>query len=274
MVATLAVFGLLIRAIRKFEIGRSRGDEKVDPLGPLRLGFGSLTPGNIISWDVPSHGAGGLIANVIIANIAQCIFSVLYFAYNALFTYMAQAQEWSEYAFAWKSLRVSTRPYYRQRTTRFLTLPYIIALPLMVTSAAIHWLVSLSIFVVSVDVYGLTDSSTDLLEPELLPKNAILTCGYTAVAMLIVVIIGIIMVLVLLTFGAQKLRPGSPPLVGSCSAAIASACHPAASMVDPDAALGHVRWGVVIENEKEYYAFYGRRRLVEELGEKVEDRYI
>lgn len=73
-----------------------------------------------------------------------------------------------------------------------------------------------------------------------------LTCGYSPSAILAVIVVGILMVGILLVFGLRRYESGMP-VAGSCSLAIAAACHP-----DPeekeyrtgqDIASGEVKWG-------------------------------
>jgi len=47
-------------------------------------------------------------------------------------------------------------------------------------------------------------------------------------------------------FGLRK-YPGKIPLVGSCSAAIAAACHPIGDDLAPDTVEKPLKWGVVGE---------------------------
>ena len=120
----------------------------------LGLGIGTITPQTMIRYkSFPTAGATSLIANVLIANVGQLVLSVLYFGYNALFTCMAQAIEWSDFAFRRKGLRVSSSPKGYRRSTYFLQLPYRYAVPLIALSGVLHWLVSQSIFLIDVELY-------------------------------------------------------------------------------------------------------------------------
>lgn len=63
-----------------------------------------------------------------------------------------------------KPLRV-TAPQGQQRSTYYLHLPYRYSVPLIVTSALLHWLVSQSIFLVRIDEYknsSLTSTSSQV----------------------------------------------------------------------------------------------------------------
>ncbi|KAF2175728.1 hypothetical protein K469DRAFT_743214 [Zopfia rhizophila CBS 207.26] len=118
-----------------------------------RLGYGAVDPRAIIDWPIRDT-----VSNVLLANLAQPILSFLYFSYNGLFTCMLLGYEWSQYAHRRKGLRVSRAPSGEQRSTYFLQLPYRFALPLMVLSGVLHWLVSQSIFLVSIDLYDFQGS--------------------------------------------------------------------------------------------------------------------
>ena len=172
------------------------------------------------------------MAMILLANLPQLVLSSLYFMYNSLYTCMLSATEWSRFARDRKALRV-TSPTHTQRSTYWLALPWRYSLPLSMASSLMHWLVSQSIFLARVDVYD--------------PRNehgseSISTCGYSAYAIVIVIIVGTTMVLALLITGYRKLDPGIP-LVGSCSLAISAACH--RPVDDEHAALMPVQWGAV-----------------------------
>ena len=171
------------------------------------------------------------MAMVLLANSPQLVLSSLYFMYNSLYTCMLSATEWSRSARHRKALRV-TSPTHAQRSTYWLALPWRYSLPLSMTSSLMHWLISQSIFLARVGVY----------DPRNEPIQTISTCGYSAYAIVIVIIVGSTMVLALLVNGFRKLDSGMP-LVGSCSLAISAACH--RPLEDKDAALKPVQWGAV-----------------------------
>ncbi|BCS26984.1 uncharacterized protein APUU_60032A [Aspergillus puulaauensis] len=112
-----------------------------------KLGLGAADPLTILKGD---HWPVSLIANSLIANTPQAIFSVLYFVFNSVFTTMGLSAEWSDYAVHRKGLRVSTTPKGAQRSTYFLSLPSRYGIPVLVLSTLIHWLMSQSLFLVAV----------------------------------------------------------------------------------------------------------------------------
>ncbi|KAL3485839.1 hypothetical protein BJX62DRAFT_247255 [Aspergillus germanicus] len=164
--------------------------------------FGSVDPVSIIKGSWPT----ALIPNTIIANIPHLIFSTLYFGFNSLMTGMSLSVEWSRYALSRKGLRVSWDPQMAQRSTYFLSLPYRYAFLLMASSALLHWLISQSLY--------LRD-----------PKHDLFTCGYTPVAIVISLAVGLGLLVCLIGIGARKL-PSGVPVAGSCNFAIAAACDP------------------------------------------------
>lgn len=186
-----------------------------------------------------------IVTLALIANSSQILLSFIYFAYNSLFTAMLMGYEWTSYAYKRKGLRTSRKPFGAQRSTYFLQLPYRFGIPLVLGSGTLHWLVSQSIFVVALDLYdqyeGLDNSAVGCA------ANAVTkTCGYSPIAMLAVVIVGIFMVLAVIAFGYVPYKRGIS-LVGSCSLAISAACHPGQYSADGNASLSEqkLQWGVV-----------------------------
>ena len=199
------------------------------------LGFGTVSEHSMIgNYDVLDDSSSArLLARILLANTPQLVLSILYFMYNSLYTSMLAADEWSRFAQQRKALRV-TSPTGEQRSTYWLQLPWTYAIPLGITASVLHWLVSQSIFVVRINSY---DAFGELDE-----QNSISGNGYSAYAMVIVLVVGCIMALVLILNGFRKLRPGMP-LAGSCSWAISAACHPPHG--DHGASLLPLKWGAV-----------------------------
>ncbi|KIX09181.1 uncharacterized protein Z518_00260 [Rhinocladiella mackenziei CBS 650.93] len=200
------------------------------------LGFGKVNPSTIISgWSVGSKGGPTerIIASILIANLPQTILSFLYLNLNGLLTSMWLASEWSDFVHERKTLRVS-KPRGPQRSTHFLQLPYKVAIPLMALSGLLHWLISQSIFLAVVAEY------TSL--GELFSSVAVASCGFSPLAMILVLVAGVCIIIATIMLGLRK-HSSAIPLVGSCSAAISAACHQPAW--DADAAIKPVQWGVI-----------------------------
>ncbi|KIW27128.1 uncharacterized protein PV07_06897 [Cladophialophora immunda] len=201
------------------------------------IGFGKVTQAAVINgWSIGSHGSPSskILSSILIANLPQTIFSFLYLNLNGVLTSMWLASEWSDFAKERKSLRVS-RPKAAQRSTHFLQLPYKAAVPLMVLSGALHWLISQSIFLAVVAEYNADGTLYDSIY--------IATCGFSPLAMIVVLVLGGVLVVATLGLGMMMKYDASIPLVGSCSAAIAAACHQPSW--DTDASLKAVQWGVI-----------------------------
>lgn len=200
-----------------------------------KMGIGAVSSASLIYAGISGQGAGSLLANVLLANLPQGILSFLYLMYNGIFTGMVSAAEWSRFSHQRKTLRV-TSPVGKQRTTYYLQLPYRFALPLLLLSSTLHWLVSQSIFLVRVISYDINGEQDD--------ANSTSTCGYSSIAIILVIITSSVALLSAMGFGLRR-YPAGIPLAGGCSAAISAACH--APMDAEDAALP-VKWGAVRTN--------------------------
>ncbi|OCL15057.1 hypothetical protein AOQ84DRAFT_351220 [Glonium stellatum] len=218
LAASIAVLGLGIRDLRQVGIDT-----------PFTQGFGSINPNAIFAYPatfseeatnstysiIQTNKSQTLFADVITVNTPQLLFSTLYFVYNGLFTSMITATEWTQFATVRKALRVS-EPRNGQRSTYWLQLPWKYSLPLLAISILLHWLVSRSLFIVRINVFG-WDSNEQ-------PDRDITACGYSPLAILIVIVILILSLFVVLVAGWQKLTPGIP-VCGTNSVAISAACH-------------------------------------------------
>ena len=185
--------------------------------------------------------AAAIVWAVLVANTPQLVLSMLYFSVNSLVTCMSLADEWGRFSHAQcvrnlpKTLRASD-PVGQQRSTYFLQLPFRFAIPLIIVSALLHWLISQSIFVSIITIY---DELGNLKE-----NFAVTTCGFSPFAMILVIIGGILLALAIAGIGRMRLDPGMR-VVGSCSAAISAACHVNAKTDEDRWALvqGPVVWG-------------------------------
>ncbi len=196
-----------------------------------QLGYGTVTSQLMIAWSLP--GTGGLLINILVANSPQVLLSFLYFTYNGIFTCMLLADEWAGYAHDRKPLRV-TSPSGSQRSTYRLQLPYKYGVPLLILSGTLHWLVSQSLFIARISAFtseGVEDQSMSISQ-----------IGYSNIAIITVIALGILVVLLGILNGFRIFQPGMP-LAGSCSAAISAACH--RPKEDVDATQKSLMWGVV-----------------------------
>ncbi|KAH6635652.1 hypothetical protein B0J18DRAFT_407150 [Chaetomium sp. MPI-SDFR-AT-0129] len=225
MVCVLLYIVALIACIFLYGLGVNSigGDKSFSSL--MALGLAPVSSKTLMQVFDLRGGDDNLLSNVVIANSPQAILSMLYFTYNGLFTSISLATEWDSYATHRKGLRVSSKPIPHQRSTYFLQLPYRYSLPLLVTSGLLHWLISQSIFLVFVEIYRDSVESITSVTNTTRPVDNFTTCGWSPVGVITVIAIGFTMVIFLLGSGTRRLS-STMPVAGSCSAAIAAACHP------------------------------------------------
>ena len=231
---------LLIYGVGQSQIGQgtAHDDQPSQSFSALlSLGLDTTSIDTAISWSLPSSGNVGLLSGIFVVNLPQLILSLAYFAYNALFTSMLAGLEWSQMAWQKKSLRVSQRPQGEQRGSYFLHLPYRYAIPLLGFSAAMHWLVSQSIFLIAVERY----------DPQGYPSTIDsggehYTCSWSPLAVLLVICGGVLMTAGAIGMGLRKYQPGMP-LGGTNSAVIAVVCHVVEG--EENIECKKVKWGVV-----------------------------
>lgn len=142
---------------------------------------------------------------------------------------MAAAQEWNNLATSRKDLRV-TKPYGEQRSTYFLQLPYIWAVPLIAMSGVLHWLMSQSFFLVRTETYTEGVASTQY------------GCGFSFLSLWVFTLAAFSITCAVGLIGNRKMQQRMP-FAASCSLVISAACH--ALEGDEDAQLKKVRWGMV-----------------------------
>ena len=114
-----------------------------------------------------------------------------------------------------------------------LQLPKRIALPLMLVSAALHWLCSQAIFLVSIDfdtsagrvTYANGTDYDEFYDTIDVSDQEYITCGYSPIAIIFTVSLGVFMVLAALFMALRKFKTAAMPVAGSCSASISACCH-------------------------------------------------
>jgi hypothetical protein len=168
-------------------------------------------------------GSSSVIPYVLVANLPQFLVSFLYLTYNGIFTAMLANREWTNYAHKRAALRV-TAPSSSQRSTYFLSLPFMYSLPLIIASILLHWLISQSIFVARIavfqngeelqgdygDGYGF-NTSTDL--------------GFSDSALIATIVWGCVLVVTCLLVAGICKYPKGMPIGATYSAVISAACH-------------------------------------------------
>jgi hypothetical protein len=210
----------------------------------LKLGLGqhAMTVIMFPQWINYSYGDYGLFLSVLLANMAQPILSGLYILYNGILTSMVQAADWSSYSVERKGLRISTTTKGAQRSTYFLSLPYRYSVPLLAASALLHWLVSQSVFMVAISLGVILVDDDGIVNGNTTTSNY--TCGYSPIAILLVLIFALLMAAVAILLGFKRFKSGMP-MVGSCSVAISAACHPVPGGEKRVATDEPLTWGVM-----------------------------
>ena len=188
-----------------------------------------------------------LLSSTLLANTPQLILSLLYYSYNSIFTCELVGREWNDFGRRRQPLRV-TLPRGEQTSTYWLNLPYRYSLPLMTVAIVLHWLFSRAIFLVNIQFVNPLQNININREyfktgvDENNTPTSITQCGWSPSAVIISIIIAGTTVIVGLLFGFRRFN-ASLPLAGSCSAAIAAACHREANE-DADMVLLPLKWGV------------------------------
>ena len=203
-----------------------------------QMGFGAVNLGTIVNIH---EGGSTKVRNAVLANTPQLLLTFLYFLYNGLFTYQLLGKEWNNFGDHRRGLRV-TNPRGRQRSTYWLSLPHRYAIPLMLVAILLHWLYSQSIFVVFVRFINPTPQAGSSDWDEIYRYGQWIQCGWSAIAVIIALMITTVVFLIGIIFGSRRYAAG-PPHVGSCSLAIAAACHREQDE-DEDMVLWPLQWGV------------------------------
>lgn len=245
----------LFFCIYLFEIGRTGLETDSSFSSAMALGVGLYDPRAAIGLgiDLPESGAWALASRTVIVNAGQVILSIIYFAYNAILTSMCTASEAARYARVRRGLRVSSGPRGKQRSTYMLQLPMRYALPLLALSAVLHWLVSQAIFVLHVRWYA-PDGSLIAADERARVGQVEWEFGYSLAAIFAVVVVSAVLIASLFVYGLVPLK-SDMPLLGNCSAAIASSCHPARRLRDrsyegdADDVEAKIQWGVTVEED-------------------------
>jgi hypothetical protein len=218
------------------------------------LGLAPLAARTLLSTSVTSSDPTALMGNIVLANSPQLILSLLYFTFNGLFTSLSMGTEWSSLAQIRKGLRVSSNPTSAQRKTHFLQLPYRFSIPLIIFSCALHWLISQSIFLVKIQNF---DSNGQLIGPPVLASDkygGFVTCGWSPLGVVCTILLGSFLLIFLVLSGFRRLPTGMP-VAGSCSAAIAAACH--TIPLEPGSWMQPLQWGVKQKGNVDHCSFSG-----------------
>lgn len=196
-----------------------------------------------LSFSSNSRSTSATLFNAWLANMPQVLLSFCYMNLNSFCTAMTSAKEWNNLAFAKKGLRVS-EPCGQQRSTYFLQLPYRWAMPLIVISTTLHWLLSQTFFLVRIDTFN---SEGDLVTPSKNDDSATdsgtrSACGVSNSAFVVFFVMFFGLCIGIRVTASRKFVTGLPQ-AASNSLIISAACHPSVDDVEPH--LKAVQWGVV-----------------------------
>ena len=194
-------------------------------------GFGNYSPGSII---VPTQGLS-VIANVLIANSPQLMASMAYLSYNGLLTCLLLSREFTTFGHKRHGLRVSDPEGKHQRSTYWLSLPYRFSLPLLGLSAAFHWILSQTLFLVEARVYN----PVGKMDPD--SNHSISLVGWSPLSLIITMSLGATLMLLPLLMGLFHFK-GDAPIVESCSLAISAACNARGGQNEAQELLKYGTW--------------------------------
>ncbi|KAL3441795.1 hypothetical protein BJX65DRAFT_299460 [Aspergillus insuetus] len=200
-----------------------------DPIG-ASLGIGRQSIGDTILLTGSS-----VTSLVLLCNTPQLLLSILYYLCNATMSAMLATAEYNSYATTptHKPLRTSW-PRGQQHSTYYLSIPWRYGLPLLIISTTLHWLLSLTFFLV---LSQRRDPGQNVIS-----SPDVGQVGFSLFGLFLTLVIGVSAFLVLAALAMRPLR-GGMPIAGSCSLAISAACHP---LEDDSQASGEkVIWGVV-----------------------------
>ena len=209
------------------------------------VGFG------VVHTDYIVRVASNEIGTALLSNSPQLLLSIIYVSYNLILTSMMMTAEYNDFAKTRKPLRVS-KPQGSQRSTYYLQLPHRYAVPLIICSGSLHWLISQSLFQIKIIFFTVTG------DPD--PNRNITACGWSPIALVFTLILGALMVLLLCLSGLRKLNKGMP-VMRSNSLDIAAACHP--PRPNEEMALEPVSYGACdVKGYRSWYACFTNEATV------------
>jgi len=204
-----------------------------DPTGRLSaFGAASSRTMFLLPSSTPASGAA------LLASLPQLVLGALYLSTNSLVSAYYLSHESSLFALGEpRPLRVSSRPEGQQITSLFLTLPRPWSWFLAILFAAMAFVLSQSIFVVSIRLVDSASTTTTTASSSSAPSTSLVALGLSGTALLILLSL---LLLLLIAVAAPAFRRAPPatlanglavgnPLAmpgGSCSAVLSARCHP------------------------------------------------
>jgi hypothetical protein len=192
------------------------------------MGFGTIT-GKALLWETETS----VVKAAVTVNTPQLLLAILWSIYNSIVCSMFIAEDWSLLATKANTLMVSS-PVGKQRGSWLLGLPMTFGILLTMLHVLGHWIVSQSIFMVQADIYDSEDGTVEHMSDG----------GYSPIAIILALVVGVLIYLSAVGLGFRKFNPGSPPVVSTCSAAISGAIHPGIPH-DERTIYEEVRWAEV-----------------------------
>jgi hypothetical protein len=184
-------------------------------------------------------GSSGVVPNLLVANIPQLVFSLLYVGYNDIFAKIHIAREFNAYHRRPGGLRVSEKRTGAQLGSRFLNLPFHWGLMILFASIVMHWLASQALFPVrvdSVDNAGVVDL-----------EDRLVRLGYNSRAITAMIVVLLVVMVATVWIGwVRRFEVGFGEMGNSL--VISAACHPPREWnVNEDGEIGskEVSWGDV-----------------------------
>ena len=225
------------------------------------IGFGTVNLTTLVH--IGAYYNPTLLSSTLLANTPQLILSMLYFSYNSIFTCEMVGREWNNFGRHRQPLRV-TWPRGEQKSTYWLSLPYQYGLPLMGVATLLHWLISRAFFLVNIQFINplqAANINTGYFRngDQQFLSTSITQCGWSPIAVIISILLASLVFIVGLLFGFRRYHAG-PPLVGSCSAAIAAACH-CEPDEDKDIVLEPLMWGVTSRGDGVSHCTFSAREV-------------
>ncbi|KAK7947830.1 uncharacterized protein PG986_008716 [Apiospora aurea] len=157
----------------------------------------------------------GYVATLICINMPQLILSFIYLTINMLHTQLQVEKEWNSYGLSYRPLRVSY-PKGQQTSTYWLQLPFRYSIPMIGTSALLHWLIRSDI--------EKTAYNERLRNEFRLPEDTFVGMGYSDTSMFILLLLGPISILSPLLFRQLKIQ-SDMVFGGTNSLILSAACH-------------------------------------------------
>lgn len=198
------------------------------------LGLGRAHQDAIVIYD----SVTSLIGVALLANIPQILLAAVWLLYMGIITSMFLAADWAIFGTKGQPLMVNNARG-QQRGTRLLGAPLGWGLSLLTLQVILHWLVSQSIFVISLNIHDPDGNLTQYRKEG--PR--FLNCGYSPIAIIFTVIASVLLMLSAMILACRKLPQDAPPVVATCSAAISAACHLPHGVLEQGSLYGSMKWG-------------------------------